>query len=694
MGLRVISFALFFILLVGRLGSGSATAVSAGIDPVPFPVWGDELLVEGAIFQTLGAPAMALDPDGRPHLVYGLNHLFHIWFDGSRWQRETIDRELVWQRESVLAINPSGTIYIADFKINDMYLHILESAGSRQTVRAPFPFLADFSIDLDSNGHPHIVAGPYDYDLDRVFLHSTYGPGGWSVEKIPAELGANALFSFALDSNDRPVIVYEKRGEMAGVWLARQRIGSWQQIRIGNGCVQSGNSLVVDDQDMVHALFSEDCDQTLSYARENDQGWTTMLVTHDGRDPALALDNFGRPNVVSSSRVGQVYAVLNGAFWETSNIDIGQYGAWYNQLILDSAGAAHIASINTNLHYATNSSGQWRVNTPAVQKRFDMVNALALDGGDIMQILYQESLTGDLYWSSGRTGDLKTELLANVPNLEVALGLDTEDRPYVAYIDQTKEVLVFGVRQGDSWHWEKIGPGLQHLSMVIDSHDRPHLALSQRGRTVEYWTREEGEWTGETVSGEIASISNVSLALDSQDRPHIAYAGDDESFLAHRQAANNWIVEPLPLEKVYQLVLGADDQAYFLYSESYWVYDGRFTTRFDSLWFAEPDGEGWSVELLWENPNWNIDADLIVQKNNPVRVALRSTYGEHVYLERGDGGIWSSEEVAWPGSGDISMAIGQDSQPRLLTEDGSSLIFSKREIVWLENHSMLPVLMP
>jgi len=40
------------------------------------------------------------------------------------------------------------------------------------------------------------------------------------------------------------------------------------------------------------------------------------------------------------------------------------------------------------------------------------------------------------------------------------------------------------------------------------------------------------------------------------------------------------------------------------------------------------------------------------------------------------------------------MAIGRDSQPRLLTEDGSSLIFSKREIVWLENHSMLPVLMP
>jgi hypothetical protein len=693
-GIFFVTF-LGILLVVGGLSPGSATAGSAGIDPLPLPVWGDELLVPGAEFYTLGAPAMALDPDGRPHFVYGLNHLFHTWYDGVDWQSERIDTSPAWQRESVIAIDDAGTIFIADYENDDLSLRILESGGSWQKVSTPFPHLVNFSMSLDRNGRPHIIAGPYFYYPNLVFLHGTYGAHGWTLQYIPAESAAQKLFSITIDRNDQPVILFERYGEAGGVWVARQRSGTWQYNRLGSGCVLSGSSLVLDDKDKAYALFSEDCDRDLHFAQEIGLDWQTLAVSSGAQEPALALDHLGQPHVVYSSPAGQVYASLKGLSWETVIIRWGEYAAWNNQLLLDSKDAAHILSINWNLQYATNGSGEWEVSTPASVEFVGWANALAIDAAGSLHILFHEYESGDLYWASNSAGGLEMELLANVDpiGLELALDIDAQDRPLIAYIDQDREELVTGVRQEGVWKLETVGPGFRQLSMAVDRTGRPHLAVIDSG-TIFYWTREGDDWIGESIEEVIASEASVSLALDSQDRPYIAYTGDDGSFLAGRQGADSWTKEPLPFEKVENLVFGPEDQPYLLYSESYWVYDGRFTTRFDSLWFAEYAGEDWSVELLWEDPDWDIEADLIVQNNNPVRVALRSAFGEHVYLEHGDGGAWSSEEVAWPGGGDISMAIGQDGQPRLLTEDGSSLFLSTREIVWLENHSLLPVLVP
>ena len=40
------------------------------------------------------------------------------------------------------------------------------------------------------------------------------------------------------------------------------------------------------------------------------------------------------------------------------------------------------------------------------------------------------------------------------------------------------------------------------------------------------------------------------------------------------------------------------------------------------------------------------------------------------------------------GYGDIGLALGQDSEPRLLTHDESSLVLSTREILWLDKFSL------
>jgi hypothetical protein len=686
------------LLLVSGLASRGAAAVSAGIDPVPLPVWRDQLLVPGTSFYTLGAPAMALDPDGNPHLVYGQNILFHTWFDGREWHSETIDSSHAWQRESVMAIDDSGTIYIADYKNDDLSLRILEPGGSWQKISAPFPHLVNFSMALDSSGRPHIVAGPYYYNPNLAFVHGFLGPEGWSEEIILAENAYHKPISIAMDRNDQLVLLYERYGETndeRGVWAARQKEGDWQYARLSAGCLHSGNSLAVDHQDRVHALFSEDCDKDLIYAVENRQAWDKLVVSTDAADPALALDNTGIPHVVYGSHLGQLYATLKGATWETKIVKAGNYGAWYNQLRLDSAGAAHILSINGNLQYTTNSSGQWQVSTPVMLETFGKRNALALDAVDTAHLLYHKYEAGELYWASGSGGDLETELLGDAPfiGLEIALAVDTLGRPHAAFVNAEANQLLAGLRQGDVWSLEPIAVGGTQLSMAVDGSNQPHLALIQ-DQVLTYWTKTGDDWVSEPVAEVGTSMVKAWLALDSLDRAHIAYSDMDGAFITSRQEENSWTKEPVPFETIERFVWGADDQPYILYSEEHWEYYGRYPMVFVSLWFAERNDEDWSVEWLWEEGSWYDSAELAVDKNNQVHVAFRSVYGDIIYLQRENDGLWQMEDVAWPGNGIVSMAIGQDGQPRLLSEDGSSLFLSTRDFLWLDQFRFLPVLVP
>jgi hypothetical protein len=680
------------LLLVGGLASGGAAADASDLDPVPLPVWQNEMLVPGVSFDTLSTPAMALDPDGRPHLVYGQNFLFHTWFDGRGWHSETIDTSHAWQRESVMAIDGSGTIFIADYKNDDLSLRILEPGGAWQTVRAPFPFKVNFSIVLDSNGRPHIVAGPYYYKPNVVFIHGYFGPGGWSKEFVLAERAYHKPFSIAMDGNDQLVILFEQYGEtndLRGVWVARQKEGDWQYAQLSAGCLQSGHSLAVDQQDRVHALFSEDCSEDLSYAVENRQVWEKLVVSRDAAAPALALDNTGIPHIVYLSHLGQLYATLKGTAWETKIVPAG---GWYNQLRLDSTGAAHISSINVNLQYATNSSGQWQVSTPVIQETIGIRNALALDAADTMHLLYFKYEAEELYWASGGVGDLETEMLGHAPfiGLEIALDVDTLGRPHVAFVNAEANQLLAGLRQEGVWTVEPIAIGGSQLSMAVDGFDHPHLALIQ-DRVLTYWTKPGDDWVSESVAEVTKSMVGAWLALDSQGRPHIAYSDMNGAFLASRQGANNWVKEPLPFERIVKLDFGPDDQPYILYSEERWENFGRPILNV-SIWFAERNKEDWSVERLSEDDY--VSADLAVEKNNQVHVALQIGYGDHIYFQRENSGLWRTEEVAWSGIGDISMAIGQDGQPRLLTEDGSSLFLSTRDFLWLDQFQLLPVLVP
>ena len=681
------------LLLASGTPPGVRSAHSAGLDPVPLPMWRNEVVAPGVTFYNLGAPSFALDPAGYPHIAFGQNRLVHTWFDGLFWHSETVDSTLAWHRESVLAIDTAGVITISDIRNGRVFVRTLEPGGSWQTAEIPLPGLGSaesLSIALDSGGRPHLVAGPMYYSGTALFVYAYKTPYGWTTETVGTDYPASGPFSITLDSKDRPVILYEQYDESNAVdklLIARRQGDSWQHVQIAAGSVIAGKSLVMDGQDKAHIVFSALGDGKLTYVRESENGWESIPVAKNGIDPGLALDGAERPHVIYTSLGRQVYATLVGSNWEEMILQEG----WYNTLILDKAGAAHVVSLKPDLNYATNSSGQWLVSTLAVPESVGFQNALDLDSAGVPHILYHNTSTEELLLSSGGANGWQTELVAQVSpdGLDVEIAVDARDRIHIAYVDGVKDRLVVGLRKAGGWSLDPISAGGHHLSLAVGSDNRPQLILVQeetaQNARVVYWSIQGGDWLSEAVSEPDSGILDARLALDSENRPHVAYSTErNGSAYAVRQSANNWVTEWLPFDNVDDLALGPDDRPYMLHTV--YVQDevgGTYPPdNYYELRLAERAPYSWFDKAIYRNAG---TARLAVDANNRVHVALGD------YLQRDESWSWLFETPVWISLGDVSLALGQDGQPRMVTFDGDSLVLSTREIAWLDKFSLMPV---
>ena len=316
------------------------------------------------------------------------------------------------------------------------------------------------------------------------------------TERVDAGKPVVGPFSIDLDSENQPAILfgqYDKPTDLDELWIARRSGDSWQHDQLASGCEIFGNALVLDAQDMAHAVFSENCDNKLSYAYEGDSGWQTAVVTNNGSYPSLALDGADRPHVVYRSSLGQIYATLTGTNWETTVVQEGLYAGGYNTLILDKAGAAHISSLSTDLYYATNGGGQWQVRPAAVQDTVGLRNALALDSADTPHALYH-----------------KAEALP-FETVE-ALTLGADDKPYFLHSESTWTnpkypflyvTVNFAARDAAGWHNES------------------------------FWSEEYLDWHNAYWDGQ------ARLVVDEQGRAHIAMRTADFGYYYYVQRDNN-----------------------------------------------------------------------------------------------------------------------------------------------------------
>ncbi len=705
---------LLFLIVVGRQPSAAWMDQAAGPPPVPLPVWRGETAAPGIALTGQGVPGMALDPDGRPHLVYGFNRLFHAWHDGAAWQVETVDVAGDVGGGPVIAIDDAGVITIvattaASSQRDELAVYSRAPGGAWQTARISVPWIAEYpvlALALDNNGRPHVLTTGGIADQIPLLIYAHTSAQGWVSETLELERYALGELSLALDSHDQPVILYEIDDEIDDglglgkiLHLARRGADGWTDETIAHAEFIAGKSLALDAADRAHVVYNDLYASRLVYLRQTGNGWQTLAESGDSYAPSLALDATGRPHVAfTNGDEDLVYAVLGNDGWEQTTIPMVGHGGGHNTLLLDGTGAAHISTmqIQQNLYYATNRGGPWAAMPVAVQDVVGEKHALALDTADRPHLLYYHQSLGQLRWAGRDGGAWATSAVAEVDDsplrpLELAVAFGPNDVAQIAYVDGAANELVFGTRQGDGWLLAPITTAGSNLALTVGPDNRPHLILIQDNRLA-YWAQEAGTWQREWISAAGEALFNAFLALDDQNRPHVVYTAEGEAIEAVRQGQDDWQMEALPVDYMIGMALGPEGSLHLLTVTSR-SEGSRPPFTFYTLWLSERVAGEWTQRALFEDA-YDLNAlsttRLLVEPDRTLHVVSPHSFDLLRYLRREADGQWSSDSIAGPG-GSFALAVGSDGQPRVSRHENTDLRLYTREILSLDKHMLLPV---
>ena len=704
---------LLFLVVAGSRPPAAGMAHEASIPPVPLPVWGGETAVAGVDLTGQGVPGMALDPDGRPHLVYGHNQLFHAWHDGAAWQVETVEAAGGALAGPVIAIDDAGGITIVAYtaasrQLKELAVYSRAPGGAWQTGRIAVPWIAEYpvlALALDGDGRPHVLTTGSIADQTPLLVYAHTSAQGWVSETLELERYALGDLSLALDSQNHPIILYEiddtiDDGLNLGriLHLARRAATGWTDESIAHAEFITGKSLALDAADRAHVVYNDLYAGRLVYLHQTGNGWQTLAEPGASYTPSLALDNTGRPHVAfTNADEDIVYAVLGSEGWEQTTIPMVGHGGGHNTLLLDGTGAAHISTLQPvqNLYYATNRGGSWAAMPVAVQDSVGDRHALALDADDNPYLLYYHPSAGQLRWASRAGGEWVTNLVAEVgpTDLELALAIGPDGVAQIAYVDGAADELVFGTRQGEAWSLAPITTAGHNLALAVGQDNRPQLILIRDNRLV-YWTRQGDTWQSEAISPEGAMVSNAFLALDGQNRAHVVYTADGVVREAVRQGANNWTAEPLPAENVVGMALGPGGTLHLL-TLTFRTEGVKPPFIIFTLWLSERVAGQWTEQAIYEDMYTGEEqvlnaGRLWVDAGGTLHLVTSHWYGWLDYARREANGDWSSGGIGGEGGG-YALAVGSDGQPRVSRHENTDLRLYTREILWLDRHMLFPV---
>ena len=226
-------------------------------------------------FQGLALQSLALDGDGKPHVVYSLGSIYHAYKNNNQWEVEEIEAGI------------EDGVKVADVGL--------------------YPV-----ITTDIEGNLHVF-----YVVDNVLKHAWKEGSVWVKEDI--DEGVNGRISAVIDSTGGIHVVYETRtGDVKYGYLGSN---GWKLEVLGKG---KEPFVAVNSLANPHVVFFDNSSRKILYAVKTEDGWTMDTVaegvTLKYSSLSLSLNSNGVPGVVfSTPGTGQCYTQLKYAYLENGS---------------------------------------------------------------------------------------------------------------------------------------------------------------------------------------------------------------------------------------------------------------------------------------------------------------------------------------------------------------------------------------
>jgi hypothetical protein len=317
--------------------------------------------------------------------------------------------------------------------------------------------------------------------------------------------------------------------------------GEWRIGFVDGSLGGKFSSLRMDKFGNAHVAYADPEQSLLQYSFWDHelQKWFTKPIGRGGAFLSLTLDSKESPHISLPGAQSVVHVYWDGKSWQTQAIPIAaRVINYYTSIVLDSHDKPAIsfyeeAGLEDFLRLRVVSwdmdSMRWVVRTVDADHGSGKFNSMAID-------------------SAGR--------------LEIAYG-------NVEYMNLS---LRYARWSGTVWQpevLESTGSSMWSVAMVLDKDDVPHIAYSDLGKKlVKYATRRNGKWEFQAVGAisKVAYPDRNGIALDAQGNPYISYydAGEGVLKVAHRKG-DKWFTEIVDKE------LAGLNSSLQIYNKTIWI---------------------------------------------------------------------------------------------------------------------------
>ncbi len=355
--------------------------------------------------QPVTGVAVAVDANAVPHLGYLTGYDLQ-YTRGDTWTIQTLDQAGDVGQHVDLALDKTDGAHITylDSVQGALKLAQQDNAIWARRILDLVGNTGGFSsLVLDTYGHPHlsyISAAPNPTAPTLVYAHWTGDT--WLTQTVTTVGNVLAKVSLGLDKDQRPHIltVYEKELRYA-YWN-----GATWHLETVDQSDYSGDigalDLTLDVYDRPHVSYNSQ-NQGLYYGMRTRQGWhlqRIMSADAEAYATSIALDHSQAPHIAYTTISGLQYTYLDQGNWHRERVDTAQHLA--PSLTFDSSGAPHISAISFDHYHYYGYYGDVHYYARPAQR------------GWIRQ-----------------TVATVTEMRS--PTNSIALALDTQDLPHIAY---------------------------------------------------------------------------------------------------------------------------------------------------------------------------------------------------------------------------------------------------------------------
>ena len=603
-----------------------------------------------------------VDSQGRLHIAYGGDRLYHAWREGDTWQIETAD---------------------------------------------PGPDVGQgASITLDGDDHPHIA---YRNGAFTTLYYAHWDGSQWLTTTVPINFGTGRLrhTSIALDSANRPYIAYVVHSDIS-VYAIRYVYwdgSQWQDQEIESDIAYWATwdlTLAMDSADRLHLGYARDTgperQESLIHAYWDGSQWQSeTAVSGKFGDHAMALDSSGMPRFVYTAFDENGDSLVKYTYWDGSQwqsevaVPPGEAGGADGiSLVLDASDAPYVGYHDLrdeNITFVHYDGSAWQREVAAAQQSISNdATALAVDEAGQPHLIYRlDDSTLRHVYRQGSEWQGESVTQGGSPGSSSSLALDSAGRPGIAYYDEVRDELRYAHWDGAAWQIQVVdtvpSTGLvDAVSLAIDQADRPHITYNEYD-IVRYAFWDGAAWQIETVDSPLRS-NGEALALDSSGQPHVAYYAYDtiskKWYVRYAsRSGGNWQIETVDTVGYVlmdtSLALDSADRPHIAYYDS---------TGAD-LKYARWDGAAWQVETV-DSEDSGAYRSLALDGADRPHISYFDNTNDDLKYARWDGSAWLTETVESAGQTGYSnsLAVDADGHPHIIYLNWDSTGYLLRYAHW------------